>query len=339
LWGEEPAGGDRAAAGGWGCHFTTDDEMRAILVPVDGSPLAEAALHVAIAIARREGARVEAVAVVATPVQPMDAGGTPVLDTRLEHDLVTQAEEYLAGLRGRLAELAPDVPCTASLVRGRAEQGIVAQAEREGHNLIVMTTHGRSGLSRLWMGSVASGVLRHSPIPVLLLRDVSAAAPREGVPIFPSVLVPLDADETSEQILADVIAVAGRDATVHLMHVVVPLRWVPPPSAIEIVSAGAEASDTRADLLGITRDATVARLNALADRLRRDGIAAQVHVPIHYSAAEAVLAYAHESGASLIAMTSHGRGAVGRTILGSVSDKVVRGATQPVLVRVPAAHA
>jgi len=315
------------------------DVMRAILVPVDGSPLAETALHTAIALARRDGARVEAVTVVAAPIQPMDAGGAPVLDARLEHDLVAQAEEYLSALRGRLAEMAPDVPTTATLVRGRAEQAIVAQAEREGHDLIVMTTHGRSGVSRLWLGSVASGVLRHSPLPVLLLRDVSSAAPREGTPLFPTVLVPLDAGDTSERIVADAIALAGRGANFHLMHVVIPLRWVPPPSAIEVVVAGAMGDGTTADLLGVTRDAAVARLSTIARRLQQDGIAAQVHVPIHHNAAEAVLAYAHECGASLIAMTSHGRGALGRTLLGSVSDKVVRGATQPVLLRVPAAHA
>lgn len=313
--------------------------MRGILVPVDGSPLAETALHTAIALARRERSRVEAVMVVASPVQPMDAGGAPVLDTRLEHDLVTQAETYLAGLRLRLAELAPDLTTAATLVRGRPEQAIVAQAERQGHDLIVMTTHGRSGVSRLWLGSVASGVLRHSPMPVLLLRDVSAAAPREGAALYPTVLVPLDVGDTSERILADALAVAGRGATYHLMHVVVPLRWVPPPSAIEIASAGSAGPELPSDLLGVTRDAAVARLTAIANRLQQDGIAAQVHVPVHHSAAEAVLAYAHESGASLIAMTSHGRGALGRTFLGSVSDKVVRGATVPVLVRVPAAHA
>ncbi len=313
--------------------------MRGILVPVDGSPLAEAALHTAFALARRDGGRVEAVMVVATPVQPMDAGGAPVLDTRLEHDLVTQAEAYLAGLRERLSALDPDLPATATLLRGRPEQAIVAQAEREGHDLIVMTTHGRSGVSRLWLGSVAQGVLRHSPMPVLLLRDVSAAAPRAGAPIFPTVLIPLDAGEESERIVADALAVAGRGATLHLMHVVVPLRWVPPPSAIEVVTAGGVGDDLPADLLGITRDSAVARLTALANRLQQEGIAAQVHVPIHHHAAEAVLAYAHECGASLIAMTSHGRGTVGRTFLGSVSDKVVRGAALPVLVRVPAAHA
>ncbi len=313
--------------------------MRAILLPVDGSPLAETALHTAIALARREGARLEVVTVVAAPVQPMDAGGAPVLDARLEHDLVAQAEEYLAALRRRLAELAPDLKCSATLLRGRAEQAIVAEAKREGHDLIVMTTHGRSGVSRLWLGSVAAGVLRHSPMPVLLLRDLSSAAPREGAPLFPSVVVPLDEGETSERILADAIAVAGRSATFHLVHVVVPLRWVPPPSAIEVVSAGAAGREMPADVLDLSRDAAVARLNAIAKRLQQDGIAAQVHVPIHRNAAEAVLAYAHESGASLIAMTSHGRGAVGRTFLGSVSDKVVRGAAMPVLVRVPAAHA
>lgn len=313
--------------------------MRAILVPVDGSPLAETALHTALAIARRDGARVDAVSVVATPVLPMDAGGAPVLDTRLEHELVTQAEEYLGRLRGQLKEMAPDVTTSATLVRGRPEQAIVAQAEREGHDLIVMTTHGRSGVSRLWLGSVASGVLRHSPMPVLLLRDVSSAAPRERIPLFPTVVVALDSSDTSELILPDAMSVAGRGAAIHLVSVTVPERWLPPPSTIDVMSAGTGAATSPVELTEITRDSALARLNEIAERLRGAGHAAHVHVPIHHNAAEAVIAYANECGASLIAMTSHGRGAIGRALLGSVSDKVVRGSSLPVLLRVPAAHA
>ena len=96
-----------------------------------------------------------------------------------------------------------------------------------------------------------------------------------------------------------------------------------------------DSADT-AERLSAKRDAAVRHVAAVAERLRAHGVQVRTHIPVHQSPAEAILAYAHECGASLIAMTSHGRGATVRLLIGSVADKVVRGATVPVLVRVPA---
>ncbi|MBK6845795.1 MAG: universal stress protein [Gemmatimonadetes bacterium] len=151
----------------------------------------------------------------------------------------------------------------------------------------------------------------------------------------------IDDGSVSEEIIADALAVAGPEATYHLVHVVVPVRWLPPPSAFEVVTAGsADAADAvdsadTAERLSAKRDAAVRHVAAVAERLRT-GVQVRTHIPVHQSPAEAILAYAHECGASLIAMTSHGRGATARLLIGSVADKVVRGATVPVLVRVPA---
>jgi len=309
--------------------------MRAILVPVDGSPLAESALPTAFAIARSHpGARVEAVVVLAVPPNPILISGAPVPDRRLEHDLRAETEKYSESLQSRLGSMANGVPVSLVTLEGDVIDQIVNRARDGGCDLIVMTTHGRSGVSRLWLGSVADGVLRAATVPVLLLREESAA-PVADHALFSTVLIPLDEGKESEEILADVIAVAGTKAMYHLIHVVVPLRWLPPPSAFAVVSAGEALHENPADLVSHMRDAAVQHLEEVASRLRGQGIDASTHTPVHQHAAEAIIAYAEETGAGLIAMTSHGRDTAGRVLLGSVSDKVIRGATVPVLVRVP----
>src|SRR5690606_2201236 len=85
---------------------------------------------------------------------------------------------------------------------------------------------------------------------------------------------------------------------------------------------------------GSASDAAKAYLNRLAKRLERHGVQVTTRTEIHSSPAEAILAYANSLQAPLVAMTSHGRGRAGRLLLGSVADKLIRGATMPVLVRV-----
>lgn len=312
--------------------------MRAILVPLDGSALAETALPTALALARRSpGTRLDAVVVLATPPAAIPAAGAPVTDRRFDHDLYAETEQYAATMRQRLAALAPDLTPALTLLYGDPAERIAHFAREGDYDVIVMTTHGRTGLSRAWLGSVADGVLRLSHVPVLLLRDAAAATPREGegVPLYADVIVPFDDGRVSEEILPDAVAVAGTSARFHLIHVVVPPRWLPPPSALEIVTAGESLAPDPGDLYQ-GRDAALRRLEGIAEQLRARGLEVHVHVPVHANPAEAILECARERHASLIAMTTHGRRTPGRLLLGSVADKVVRGAATPVLVRVPA---
>lgn len=313
--------------------------MRAILVPVDGSSLAETALPTACAIARRcSASHVDAVIVAPEPGDPLNSGGAPVIDVRLDHDLIAETASYAESLRGRLSALAPDVATAVTVLHGRPVERLAARALTGEYDLIVMTTHGRSGVSRAWLGSVADGLMRSTTTPVLLLRDTSAAAPREDAEPFANVVIPADGGTVSEQIIPQVVAIAGPRATFHLLHVLVPSRWLPPPSAFEVVTAGTVDASKPEDPLSAARDVAVRRLGAVAQQWRAQGLQIETHLPVHPSPAEAILAYAQEQGASLIAMTTHGRSGAGRLLMGSVADKVVRGANVPVLVQVPTAH-
>ena len=146
-------------------------KLATILVPLDGSPLAEGALPKALELAEISGARL----LLLRAVQAHSLPGVDPTDAQVK--VVREAEEYLARVGDRLADLGfKKVECSAWY--GSAPYAIVEAARLYKVDLIVMTTHGRSGLGRLILGSVAESVLRGTTTPILLLR--AAEAPVEA---------------------------------------------------------------------------------------------------------------------------------------------------------------
>ncbi|MBI2467740.1 MAG: universal stress protein [Candidatus Rokubacteria bacterium] len=142
-------------------------KLDTILVPLDGSWLAETALSRAVELARASDAEL-------LLVRAAEAHSLPGADpTEGQIKVIREAEEYLAGVRAHLASLG-FTKVETSVWYGPAAYSIVEAARLRKANLIVMTTHGRSGLGRLIMGSVAESVLRGTTIPILLLRAPEA---------------------------------------------------------------------------------------------------------------------------------------------------------------------
>jgi len=178
-----------------------------ILVPVDGSASAEYALSVAVALAGRLGSALHIVHVFGervTDALPVYGVTGSAARAAAEHYMQSMADRLGPALAGRL---------TSSVVEGSPAQAIVAHATQAGADLIVMASHGRTGASRFWLGSVTDAVLRAAPLPILMVRGI-------GGPAFERVLVPLDGSATSEAIIPHVIALARADnASIHLLQV------------------------------------------------------------------------------------------------------------------------
>jgi nucleotide-binding universal stress UspA family protein len=142
---------------------------RKILVPLDGSPLAESALADAVDIAVRHGATLvllrAAYATALPAVDPVDSQVT----------VVREAEAYLADVAAR-ARAAGVTDVETSVWYAAATDAIIEAARMREVDLIVMSTHGRTGLNRLMLGSVAESVLRGTSTPILMLRAHGAAA-------------------------------------------------------------------------------------------------------------------------------------------------------------------
>jgi nucleotide-binding universal stress UspA family protein len=154
--------------------------FKKILVPLDGSALAEQALAPAAGIAQKFGGSLVLLRVVtperALPGFPYLAARSSAAPAILGRPLVAEAEAYLASVR-----LPAGVPCRTRVLTGAAPEMIISAATEEAVNLIVMSTHGRAGITRLLYGSVAEAVLRGATVPVLLVpsRVFARLSPEE----------------------------------------------------------------------------------------------------------------------------------------------------------------
>jgi nucleotide-binding universal stress UspA family protein len=138
-----------------------------ILVPLDGSTLAEAALAPAVALAQKHGARL-------VLLRAAEAHTLPMADpTDAQVAAVRDAEQYLAGARDQVRR-ASVADVDLSVWYGPPAHAIVEATKYRNVDLIVMSSHGRSGLGRLVLGSVAEKVLRSTAVPILLLRPGAA---------------------------------------------------------------------------------------------------------------------------------------------------------------------
>jgi nucleotide-binding universal stress UspA family protein len=142
-------------------------QISMILVPLDGSTLAEAALPPAVDLARRHGARMLLLRAVEAHTAPM---GDRV---QAQVDAVREAESYVARM-GEHVRQAGVPQVDTSVWYGAPTASIVEGARYRGADLIVMSSHGRTGLGRLVLGSVAEQVLRGTRVPILLIRPGDA---------------------------------------------------------------------------------------------------------------------------------------------------------------------
>jgi len=142
-------------------------KIKTILVPLDGSILAETALTPAVDLAREHGARL-------VLLRAAEAHSLPMADpTEAQVQAVRAAEDYLTDARGRVGRAGVGDVDT-SVWYGAPVEAIVEAARYRRADLIVMSSHGRSGLGRLVLGSVAETVLRATRVPILLIRPGEA---------------------------------------------------------------------------------------------------------------------------------------------------------------------
>jgi nucleotide-binding universal stress UspA family protein len=292
--------------------------LRRILVTLDGSEFAEAALGAAVGLARKAGAQLRLLSV-------NDAGWALV---RGEWSAAGQARarRYLDHTRELIEPLWADVGVV--LRSGFAVEEILAEADEFGADLIVMATHGRGPLSRFWLGSVADQCLRRGHRPLLLVRPRDASAPLgEGSLAVQRVVVPLDGSELSETALDSAMEVAQLFASpITLLRVVHDQTYLGsdlfPPEALEVARQWSEED----------REGSDRYLTGVVDWLRDWGIPSTEKTVVSEHAAPAIVREAQDS---LVVMATHARKGIGRAFLGSVADAVVRAAQGPVLVIPP----
>jgi nucleotide-binding universal stress UspA family protein len=302
-----------------------------IMVPIDGSKFAETAVPVALGLGRRLGARVKLVSAIyeleVITVEQAPVYGAPSVLT--EQDVEDQTDQYLDTLIDRIHQVT-DLEVTKEIVHGPIATSLQDYADARAPGLIIMSTHGRGPLSRLWLGSIADRLVRHVHTPVILVRPNEALDVdlRDWQP-YRRIVVALDGSELAEQSLD----MAGELAKATGATLVL-FRAVVPPFPVQSSYLPDAAAATHKALEGGKEEAEE-YLARLADRISDGQLTVERHVLVGHPPAFGILNYASESGADLIALATHGRGGVVRAVLGSVADKVIRGAQIPVLVTRP----
>jgi nucleotide-binding universal stress UspA family protein len=296
-----------------------------ILVPLDGSKTAEKVLPYARYLAGKFKVPVELLAVVdiAEVASHMAAEKAGILDTIIG-DAVRRLTSYLGSVAPTFA--GTDVRC--SVEKGEAEDTIIEKAATDKAMLITMATHGRSGLNRFLLGSVAEKVLRGMANPLLLIRATEEAK-SEGEAMLKSIIVPLDGSELAEGVLPMAAGMAKKlDLEVELF------RTYHIPYNVYGGDEGFYAGNYEELLAGV-RDEAAQYLDKKAADLKNLGVAKVTCVTKEGLAADEIILLGQKTPDNLIAMSSHGRSGVKRWVLGSVAEAVVRHCGDPVLITRP----
>ncbi len=301
--------------------------FRKLLVPLDRSSLAEEAIGQAASIARESGATIDLV----LAHEPIAFGG--FADLPWESDSSAE-QKYLESIAAEL-DSGARVRATCAVVRGAPGDMIGQRARDIGADLIVMTSHGRTGFSRTWLGSVADAVMRRSAIPVLMLRPEEGTSNRRtAAQSVDRILVPLDGSALAIGILPAAMNLArATHASIVLLRVVpvIPVMTAYEPT-VPVTSMPIVPDKPATQQLA---DEANAELTSVARRLHEDtGVAVDGEVVVAEQIAQAIVDQVAARDVDVVAMSTHGRGA-SRWLFGSVADKVLRSSRVPVLLYRP----
>jgi len=208
---------------------------------------------------------------------------------------------------------------------GIPSEELIAAAEAENADLLIVGTRGKSGLAHVLLGSTAERVIRMAPCPVLAIHTTKAAGPAyEGISLD-RILVATDFSTCSLEAVQYAAVFAGQaKASIELLHILEPASYG--------IDFTIESSDKREQ----KRRAAMDRLEALASELAATGIAVKLSL-LGGVAADTILEFAARSSSNLIVMGTHGRRGFSHVLAGSVTEAVLRRGTIPVLaVRHPA---
>ena len=303
--------------------------FKRLIVPLDGSKLAEIALPYAEEIARHLGSEVILVNV-RTSVEKLDKPEYREYLSRMaavtEQNIKKSADKPV----GEKVKVASAVIGEPSLLQHPAEH-IVNYAVKENASLIIMATHGRTGISHWALGSTAEKVVRICKCPVMLIR--AGARPVTSVH-FENIMVPLDGSKEGEASLAYIENFASSiKAKIKLMNIVeMPYRFLAAPTPVGYYSGeGLIRVPYNAEELKPIKAAAAKYIESVSAKLTAAGIKNTSEVRIG-SPGEEIVEAEEESHPDLLVMSSHGQSGFGRFDFGSVAEKVLHKGTAPILM-------
>jgi nucleotide-binding universal stress UspA family protein len=294
---------------------------RNVLLPLDGSQVAEQVLPYARSLAETAGLDVELLhavepEIIATYSDPNHGRYVDIVESTLKEEGL----KYLHGV-GRSFAATSKVSCATEF--GKPADVIVSKAAGRPGTLIMMATHGRSGLQRWLLGSVAERVIQMASNPLLLVR--ASAETKKTPQAFKTVIVPLDGSGRAEQALPHAREMARRlDLEILLIRVY----------TIPVMGFTAEDYYTPSleQILEKAKEEARSYIDEKAAELKQEGLRRVSSRFLEGDSADQIIDLAKKTPGSLIAMSTHGRSGIERLVLGSVTSRVVRHSGEPVLV-------
>jgi len=285
-----------------------------LLVPLDGSRLSESILPHARSLATALSVPLELLQVI--DYGTIQAIADPQVGRYIKTvkaDMKKNNIDYLNSVAGSFLK---SLTVTRSVEIGNTAEVIVDRAESQSDTLIAMSTHGRSGLQRWVLGSIAAKVLNAASNPILLVRATKKRVTNKKVALK-RILVPLDGSALAEQVLPHITMLAKK-----MMLEVVLLRVYDVPGNMPQMHQITE----------IVRDASRGYLEEKVRLLVGEGLEKVSCLVLKGKAAGRIVDIAREMSDNIVAMCTHGRSGIGRAVLGSVTDRIVRHCGDPVLV-------
>lgn len=301
---------------------------RVIMVPVDGSAFSREAVFQGLRLARNNGAQLRLVRVASIPGL---VGGQDIVS--LENTARASERDTMLGELYRLAaecRANSAVDVTASVEDGPVADALRGHALRHAVDLIVMGTHARRGIARVWLGSVADRLIRETGLPILLVRPPSLATELTDGSCYKRIIVPLDGSPLAERSLQPALDLAKLEhAEVTLLRVV-PVERNMSAGELHAAIGPARASDV---------DQAERYLAGVRVRLADHHVRVRSAVVVADDIPSAIVGFAQANDGDLIAIATHGRGGIARAVLGSVADRVMSEGVLSALVIHPAERA
>jgi len=289
-----------------------------ILVPLDGSELAEVSLPYAEELSTKLGSEI-------TLIYLSPSEDNPYYNVRKLYldKIVSTTTGDCEKLRKKPE--AGAIKIKSAMLVGSVAEEIVNYADKEDMGLIVMATHGRSGIKKWAMGSVASKIIAATRRPVMLIRarEADTDAAKKGT--IDKLLLPLDGSTESESILPHALEIASDFKSEVVLFQTISLAY---PTYTADAFAYVTYSDNQMDAM---KTSALDYLEKIGSSFREKGINVKSDVRFG-SGADEIINYADEISADLVAMTTHGRSGIGRWLFGSTTVRVMKGGNANLLL-------
>jgi len=296
-----------------------------ILVPLDGSEIAEVALPYAEEMAGRLGSEITLISV-SHSAEEQDQQMFQSYIQKTVESMRERAERYLEKPSERIIKV------DSTILVGNPAEEIVDYADSGNIDLIVMATHGHSGIRRWALGSVADKVLRATGRPVVLVRAQNAHPYMHKKDILSKMLVPLDGSKEGETVVPYIEELVSKLGGEIIFFQVLALAYHVHISG----DAAVQVPYTEKEMEPLKMSAQ-SYLKKMGSKLRERGSTVKYEVRVG-AAGHEIIKLADEINADLVAMSTHGRSGIGLWVFGSVAERVVRSGNTPVLlVRLPGA--